>query len=108
MNNRQRTRRKIRQTVIGTATRPRLAVFRSLTNLSAQIINDSTGKTLVSASSIKEKGTRTNKAKFVGGQIAKNAKEAKIKSVVFDRSGFVYQGVIQILADEARRGGLEF
>src|SRR3989344_1338777 len=108
MNNRQRTSRKIRQTVIGTATRPRLAVFRSLTNLSAQIINDSTGKTLVSASSIKEKGTRTNKAKFVGGQIAKNAKEAKIKSVVFDRSGFVYQGVIQILADEARRGGLEF
>lgn len=104
----KRLKKKTRMIVIGTASRPRLAVFRSLTNLSAQIIDDSTGKTLASASSIKEKGNRTEKAKFVGAQIAKNATEAKIKSVVFDRGGFVYQGVVQILADEARKGGIEF
>jgi large subunit ribosomal protein L18 len=104
----KRLKKKSRMKVIGTTSRPRLAVFRSLINLSAQIIDDSTGKTLASASSIKEKGNRTEKAKFVGSQIAKNAKEAKIKSVVFDRGGFVYQGVVQILADEARKGGLEF
>ena len=94
--------------VVGSTARPRLAVFRSLTNLTAQVIDDSTGKTLVSASSIKEKGSRADKAKFVGSAIAKAAKEAKIKTVVFDRGGFVYQGVVQILADEARKGGLEF
>ncbi|MCR4277484.1 MAG: 50S ribosomal protein L18 [Candidatus Berkelbacteria bacterium] len=104
----KRSKKKSRMIVVGTSARPRLAVFRSLTNLSAQIIDDSTGKTLASASSNKEKGNRTEKAKFVGSQIAKNAAQAKIKSVVFDRGGFVYQGVVQILADEARKGGLEF
>lgn len=104
----KRLKKKARMIVIGNSTRPRLAVFRSLKNLSAQLIDDSAGKTLASSSSIKEKGTRAEKAKFVGSQIAKSAVEAKIKRVVFDRGGFVYQGVVQILADEARRGGLEF
>ncbi|MEK7202389.1 MAG: 50S ribosomal protein L18 [Patescibacteria group bacterium] len=108
MNNRLRTHKKIRQTVIGSAVRPRLAVFRSLNNLTAQLIDDSTGQTLASANSIKQKGTRTDKAKYVGEQIAIAAVGAKIKTVVFDRGGFVYQGVVQILADEARKGGLDF
>ncbi|MDP3993289.1 MAG: 50S ribosomal protein L18 [bacterium] len=108
MSNRIRTHKKIRQTVIGSAVRPRLAVFRSLNNLTAQLIDDSTGKTLASANSIKHKGTRTIKAKFVGEQIAVAAAGAKIKKVVFDRGGYTYQGVIQILADEARSKGLEF
>lgn len=105
---RVKTHQKIRQIVTGTATRPRLVVYRSLNNLSVQLIDDNIGKTLASASSTKEKGTRTHKAKFVGGLIAKEAAKAKIKKVVFDRGGFVYQGVVQILADEARGGGLEF
>ena len=104
----KRLKKKSRMIVKGSTSRPRLAVFRSLTNLTAQLIDDSTGKTLASASSVKEKGTRTEKAKFVGSQIAKSAAQANIKTVVFDRGGFVYQGVVQILADEARRGGLEF
>lgn len=108
MLNRIRTHRKIRQTVIGSANRPRLAVFRSLNNLTAQLIDDSSGKTLASANSIKATGNRSDKAKYVGGQIAKEAASAKIKSVVFDRGGFVYQGVVKVLADEARKGGLEF
>lgn len=108
MSNRLRTHKKIRQTIIGTADRPRLAVFRSLNNLTAQLIDDSTGQTLAWASSIKESGNRTAKAKFVGAQIAALASKLKIKRVVFDRGGFVYQGVVQILADEVRRGGLEF
>lgn len=108
MDNRLRTHKKIRQTVIGSAVRPRLAVFRSLNNLTAQLIDDSTGKTLAWANSIKQKGTRTDKAKYVGEQIAIAAVGAKIKTVVFDRGGFVYQGVVQILADEARKGGLDF
>ncbi len=103
-----RDKRKLRMEVTGTTLRPRLAVFRSLNNLSAQLIDDSTGKTLGAASSIKEKGSRTAKAAYVGKQIAKVAAQAKIKTVVFDRAGFVYRGVIQILADEARKGGLKF
>ena len=108
MSNRVRTHKKIRQTVIGTAARPRLAVFRSLNNLTAQLIDDSTGKTLASANSIKQKGTRADKAKFVGEQIAIAASGVKIKKVVFDRGGYTYEGVIQILADEARSKGLDF
>lgn len=105
---RVRTHLKIRKIIQGTSERPRLAVFRSLNNLTAQLIDDSTGKTLASANSIKQKGTRTDKAKYVGQQIAVVAADAKIKTVVFDRGGFVYQGVVQILADEARKGGLDF
>ena len=108
MLNRERNHRKIRQTIIGSATRPRLAVFRSLNNLSAQLIDDSKGVTLVSADSTKEKGSRTDKAKLVGRQIAEKAKVAKISNIVFDRGGFTYRGVIKILAEEARTGGLEF
>lgn len=103
-----RLKKKQRMIVHGTATRPRLAVFRSLTNMSVQLIDDDAGKTLTSANSLKEKGSRTDKAKFVGRKIAENAASAKVKKVVFDRGGFKYQGVVQILADAAREGGLEF
>lgn len=103
-----RLKKKARMRVVGTSERPRLSVFRSLNNLTAQLIDDSTGKTLGSASSIKEKGSRTVKAKSVGEKIAKVAVDAKIKTVVFDRNGFRYQGVVSILAAEARNNGLLF
>jgi large subunit ribosomal protein L18 len=99
---------KIRRKVIGTAERPRLSVYRSLNNLFAQIIDDSKGVTLVSASSLKEKGNLSDKAKTVGEKVAKAAVAKKVKTVVFDRGGFPYQGVIKLLAEEARKGGLEF
>ncbi len=105
---RVRTHQKIRHTIVGTAERPRLAVYRSLNNLTVQLIDDRAGKTLGSANSIKDTGSRAKKAKLVGGRIAKVAQEAKIKRVVFDRGGLVYQGVVRILAEEARKGGLEF
>ncbi|MEK7171096.1 MAG: 50S ribosomal protein L18 [Patescibacteria group bacterium] len=108
MLNRIRNHHKIRKTVIGTTIRPRLAVFRSLNNLTAQLIDDSAGRTLASANSLKEKGNLTDKAKFVGEKIAEEAKVAKIKTVVFDRGGYTYQGVVKILAETARKGGLEF
>ena len=103
-----RTKKKQRMKVVGTADRPRLTVFRSLDNLFAQLINDGTGQTLGSANSLKETGSQTGKAQFVGRQIAKTAASAKIKRVVFDRNGFTYRGVVKILADTARKNGLEF
>lgn len=108
MNQRQSTHRKIRTTVIGNATRPRLAIYRSLNNLFAQIIDDSKKTTLVSASSLKMKGSLTEKAKAVAEDVATKAKAKKIAKVVFDRGGFPYQGVVKILAETAREKGLEF
>lgn len=106
-----RTKRhgRIRSRVSGTAARPRLAVFRSNTAVYAQLIDDEAGKTLAAADSRKEKtGTRVEKAKAVGTSIAKQASDAKITEVVFDRGGFRYQGTVAALADAAREGGLKF
>lgn len=102
---------RLRKHLGGTAERPRLAVFRSLKHISAQIIDDSTGTTLVSASSL-EKGLKADGnaegAKSVGKELAKRAKEKGIAKVVFDRGGFQYHGRVASLADGAREGGLEF
>ena len=106
---------RVRKNISGTPERPRLNVFRSLTNIYAQVIDDTTGKTLVSASSldkeIKEKsanGGNKETAKEVGILVAKRALEKGIKAVVFDRGGYVYHGRVLELAEGAREGGLEF
>ncbi len=110
----ERTRRhaRVRRKVSGTAERPRLCVYKSNTALYAQIIDDVAGNTLVSASTLEKdvKTKRSNKeaAKEVGTLIAKRATDKKIKSVVFDRSGYIYHGIVKELAEAAREGGLEF
>ncbi|OGI95402.1 50S ribosomal protein L18 [Candidatus Nomurabacteria bacterium RIFCSPLOWO2_01_FULL_42_17] len=104
-----RLKRKIRTKIKGTAERPRLTVFRSNKFIYAQVINDSTGKTLAQASDIKmTKGTKTERAREVGKMIAEISMKGKIQKVVFDRNGFKYTGRIKLVADEARAGGLEF
>lgn len=100
--------KRLRSKISGTATRPRLAVFRSNISVYAQLIDDVAGKTIAAVDSRKEKGTQTEKAKFVGTTIAKKAADAKITEVVFDRGGFKYQGIVAELADAAREGGLKF
>ena len=112
---REKKHRRLRHHLNGTATTPRLAVFRSNKHIYAQIIDDTVGKTLVSASTlqkdVKEKLEKTNDvaaAAYLGTVIAKKAQEAGIKSVVFDRGGFIYQGKVQALADAAREAGLNF
>ncbi|MCA9354482.1 MAG: 50S ribosomal protein L18 [Candidatus Kaiserbacteria bacterium] len=100
---------RLRHKVSGTAARPRLAVFRSNKFVYAQLIDDTAGKTIASADSRKgAKGTAVEKAKAVGTEIAKKAKDAKIETVVFDRGGFQYAGIVAALADAAREGGLRF
>ena len=106
---------KIRNRFSGTAARPRLAVFRSNNHMYAQIIDDTVGKTLVSASTVQkdvkaelEKTNDVAAAAYLGQVIAKKALEAGITTVVFDRGGFIYQGKIKALADAAREAGLEF
>ena len=106
---------KLRNRFSGTAERPRLAVFRSNNHMYAQIIDDTVGNTLVSASTlqkeVKEKLEKTNDvaaAAYLGTVIAKKALDAGITTVVFDRGGFIYQGKIKALADAAREAGLEF
>ena len=98
--------------VIGSAERPRLQVFRSLKNISVQIIDDLAGKTLVAAGTAGSKtvsdGGNIKAAQAIGRQIAEKALSKGIKKVVFDRSGFVYHGRIKALADAAREGGLQF
>lgn len=107
-----RTQRKgrIRAVVSGTPERPRLHVFISNQHVSAQIIDDTTNKTLVSASTVGQKatGSMTEKAVAIGSEIAKKAKSAKITTVVFDRNGKLYHGRVAALADAARKQGLEF
>ncbi|MES3038194.1 MAG: 50S ribosomal protein L18 [Bdellovibrionota bacterium] len=100
---------RIRKTVKGTPERPRLCVFRSSRQMYAQVIDDVTANTLVSVSSI-NLGDETGKemAKKVGQEIAKLALQKNIKSVVFDRNGFIYHGRVQALADGAREAGLNF
>ena len=107
--------RKLRNRFSGTAERPRLAVFRSNNHMYAQIIDDTVGKTLVSASTVQkdvkaelEKTNNVDAAAYLGTVIAKRAIEAGINTVVFDRGGFIFQGKIKALADAAREAGLEF
>ena len=104
---------RIRKNVNGTAERPRMSVFRSNKQIYAQIIDDVNGKTLCSASSLDKElglknGSNVAAAAKVGELVAKRAKEAKIKTVVFDRGGYLYHGRVQALADAARAAGLEF
>ena len=106
---------KIRNRFSGTAARPRLAVFRSNNHMYAQIIDDTVGNTLVSASTVqkevKDQLEKTNDvaaAAYLGQVIAKKALEAGITTVVFDRGGFIYQGKVKALADAAREAGLDF
>jgi large subunit ribosomal protein L18 len=109
-----RRHKSIRKNLAGTAVRPRLAIFRSSKNIYAQLIDDESGNTLASASSLspelKGKATGGNKegAKAVGTLIAKKCKKIKVAKVVFDRGGFQYHGRVAALADAAREAGLEF
>ena len=107
--------RRLRNRFAGTAERPRLAVFRSNNHMYAQIIDDTVGNTLVSASTLEkdvkaelEKTNNVEAAAYLGTVIAKRALEKGITTVVFDRGGFIYQGKVKALADAAREAGLEF
>ena len=107
--------RRLRNRFAGTAQRPRLAVFRSYNHMYAQIIDDTVGNTLVSASTLQkdvkaelEKTNNVDAAAYLGTVIAKKAMEKGITSVVFDRGGFIYHGKIKALADAAREAGLNF
>jgi large subunit ribosomal protein L18 len=109
---RSRIHQRIRRKLSGTAERPRLAVFRSVAHIYVQVIDDTKGATLVSASSV-DKGARTNggnvaAAKAIGKLVAERAKGKGIKTVVFDRGGYKYHGRVKALADAARAAGLEF
>ncbi len=108
---RQKRQKRIRAKIVGTKTTPRLNVFRGLKHINAQIIDDTTGKTLVAASDMElksAKGVKVDKAKEVGKLIAQKAKDKKISQVVFDRAGYKYHGRIKALAEGAREGGLKF
>ncbi len=112
---RKKRQKRIRKKVIGTAERPRFAVFRSSNHIYAQIINDDAGHTIISASTldkdlVSHKGHKGNSdaAKRVGEVLAKKALDKGVKKVVFDRGGYIYHGRIKALADGAREGGLEF
>jgi large subunit ribosomal protein L18 len=102
---------RVRATVIGTSERPRLSVHISNRHITAQVIDDSKGKTLAYISTVgvkAAKGSMSERAAWVGEEVAKKAKAAKVKQVVFDRGGHIYHGRVQALADAARKAGLEF
>ncbi|MGH9646734.1 MAG: 50S ribosomal protein L18 [Bryobacteraceae bacterium] len=110
---RKRVHKRIRRKVAGNTQRPRLAVFRSVKHIYAQVIDDSVGHTLAAASSNEKSdgvksGGNVAGAKAVGKLLAERAKEKGVKSVVFDRGGYLYHGRVKALADAAREGGLEF
>ena len=115
---RQKIHSRIRKKIVGTSERPRLSVYRSVSHVYAQVIDDTKGTTIVSATSVeKGKGVKGAKrptggnvasAKEVGKLIAERAKEKGIKKVVFDRGGYLYHGRVKALADAAREAGLEF
>lgn len=110
-NNAGRRSTRVRATMHGSTERPRLSVFISNLHISAQIINDDTSKTVAHATTVGQKkvtGTMTERAAWVGSEIAKKAKAAKVDKVVFDRGTKQYHGRIKALADAAREGGLEF
>lgn len=102
--------KRIRARVKGVADKPRLSVFRSNRYVFAQLIDDTKGKTIVSASDLKmkEKAKKTDRARLVGAELAKIAKEKKIEKVIFDRGGCKYHGRVKAVADGAREGGLKF
>ena len=105
---------RIRRDLSGTAVRPRLAVFRSLNHIYAQLIDDQSGRTLAAASTLEPavrpelKGSKSERATHVGQLLAKRAQEQGIKEVVFDRGGFLYHGRVRALAEGARTAGLQF
>ena len=110
---RRRIRMRVRKIISGTPERPRMSVFRSNKDIYVQLIDDLSGKTLVSASSRAEnissaRGTKMEKSKLVGKLIAEKAVEAGITNVVFDRNGYLYHGRVKSLAEAAREGGLKF
>lgn len=109
---RSKIKRRIRKKVFGTSAIPRLSVFRSNKQIYAQIIDDTTGKTLASAGSLKheeaQKAAKLEQAAMVGKMIAENATKAGIQAVVFDRNGYLYHGRVKSLADSARESGLKF
>mgnify|MGYP000035460989 FL=1 len=110
---RLRIKRRIRKIVSGSAERPRMSVYRSNTQISVQLIDDNSGKTLVSVSSLSKevaatKGTKIEQAAAVGTVVAEKAKAAGIELVTFDRNGYLYHGRVKALADAARNGGLNF
>ncbi len=110
---RQKIRYRIRKKISGTTTRPRLTVFRSNTEIYAQLIDDSTGTTLAAASSkekdiVAQKVAKTEKSKLVGASIARKAIDLGLADVVFDRSGYLYHGRVKAVAEAAREAGLKF
>jgi large subunit ribosomal protein L18 len=115
-DSREKRKKRVRKKIRGTSENPRLSVFRSSKNIYAQIIDDTTSKTLVDVSSvskgvsdeIRKKGGNREGAVFIGKLIAERAIKNGIKKVVFDRNGFLYHGRIKALAEAAREGGLEF
>lgn len=115
-NKRLRSKTRIRKKISGTTEVPRLTIYRSLNQIYAQIIDDSTGNTLISVSSLSKELTdeiksskgKISKSKLVGGLVAKKALEKKIANVVFDRNGYRYHGRVQAIAEGAREAGLKF
>jgi len=109
---RKRIHKRIRSRVAGTPVRPRLAVFRSVNHIYAQVIDDAQGRTLASAAStekdLKGKGGNIEGAKLIGKTVAERAKAKGINKIVFDRGGYLYHGRVKALADAAREAGLEF
>lgn len=109
---RERIHTKIRKRLRGTTERPRLAVFRSLKHIYAQVIDDTTGRTIVSASSNEKEssipGGNIEGAKAIGKLVAERAMSKGVKAVVYDRGGYIYHGRVKALADAAREAGLEF
>ncbi|CAI7989696.1 50S ribosomal protein L18 [Geodia barretti] len=99
---------RVRRKISGTSERPRLSVYRSLNHVYAQVIDDSQGVTLTSASSLKDDKNKVNVAELVGSLLSERAKEKGVSQVVFDRGGYRYHGRVKALADAARKGGLVF
>jgi len=99
---------RVRRKVSGTAERPRLVVYRSLKHISAQLVDDVAGRTILTVTDSKLTGTKSERSAEVGKAIAERAKEAGITNVVFDRAGYKYHGRVKAVADGAREGGLEF
>ena len=112
-NRRQKIKFRVRRKISGTTQKPRLSVFRSNTEIYAQLINDANGTTIAAASSrdkdiVAQKGTKTEKSKLVGLTIARKATELGVQKVVFDRGGNLYHGRVKAIAEAAREGGLQF
>jgi large subunit ribosomal protein L18 len=111
LHNRRQRRGRIRSVISGSSKRPRLSVYISNTHITAQLIDDTAHNTLAYVTTVGQKavtGTMTEKASWVGNEIAKQAKGAKLKQVVFDRGSKLYHGRVAALADAARKAGLEF